>query len=167
MAVNEKQFGIRLKDPALQVIEKRTQEINNLAPEVKTTAGGVARHAVEEYARMLDRKDVEVHLVMPFVGFDTERGYQDGHKKLEDHPFLEEKDMKMDYSLEDLEKLQAHFIGITEILKRYDYLTERQLQAWESITYKLKWNYDFWANGLESAREQEELERQQAEWENQ
>ena len=137
-----------------------------MAPEVNTTAGGVAKHAVEEYAKMLDRQDVEVHVVMPFVRWHTQTDYQNERKKIEDHPFLEEKDLKIEYTLDDLEKLRTHFKGITEILQRYDYLTERQLRAWKNITNDLNYTYNHWASGLEHAREQEEWERQQELWDN-
>ena len=140
MSSNEKQIGIRLKDPALQVIEERVKKINRLAPENKTTAGGIARYAVEEYAKQLDRNSIESKLHFTYIGIYTLQHQTTDEEFLEKHPYLTAEDLKLRYSYEELEKLTHAFETIADILNSKESIDIEKIQDWKSVAYELRWN---------------------------
>jgi len=136
MSTNEKQFGIRLKEPALSIIEKRAEKINNSTPEVKITAGGVARYAVEEYAKKLDRKVVENQLQFPYIDYHTFY-YQTKEDLLQEHPYITEDDFRIEYSPDELKKLANAFEEIAKVLRSNKLIPNEQVVKWESVANEL------------------------------
>jgi len=148
MSANEKQFGVRLKEPALSIIENRAKQINNLTPETKITAGGVARYAVEEYAKNLDRKVIETQLQFQYIGLHTFQ-HQTKEDILQNQPYVTENDFQIDYSYDELEKLTHAFEEITEVLKSKELIPNEKVAKWASVANELRWNFNSWSAELE------------------
>lgn len=152
MSTNEKQFGIRLKEPALSIIEKRAEKINKTTPEVKITAGGVARYAVEEYAKQLDRKVIETQLQFQYIGLHTFHD-QTNEDILEKHPYVTKDDFQIDYSFDELEKLTHAFEEISNVLESKELIPKEKVDNWISVANELRWNLDYLAQGIEQAEQ--------------
>lgn len=161
MSTNEKQFGVRLKEPALSIIEKRADSINNSTPEVKITAGGVARYAVEEYAKNLDRKVIETQLQFQYIGLHTFQNQTKG-EILQQHPYVTEDDFQIDYSFDELEKLTHAFEEIVQVLKSKELVPNEKVKKWEIVANNLRGNFNSMSAGL--AEEQQRQEEGKIDW---
>lgn len=143
---DEKQVGIRLKDPALYVLDRRVEQLNNLAPETKVTHGTLVKYAVEEYARKLDRKDVEVTLTFPY-----ENRHLDTMEHAGQHPYVDVMDLVGHFSFDETKELVEAFEVITRILKDKENIDPSVVKGWNAVTKNLKYWYEQDRVGLEEA----------------
>lgn len=144
--LDEKQIGIRLKDPALQVLDRRVDQLNNLAPESKVTHGTLVKYAVEEYARKLDRKDVEITLTFPY-----ENRHLDTMEHIEKHPYVDMEDLTEHFSFDETKELVEAFEVITRILKNKENIEHSVVKGWKTVTKNLKYWYEQDRAGIEEA----------------
>lgn len=153
---NEKQIGLRLKDPALTVVNRRVEQLNNFGPEVQVTQGFIVKYAVEEYAANLDRKDIEFSLPLFYPNQDVLREYTD-KEYLEMHPYVNEDDLKFGYSLDELELISKSLETITNILSQKPHL-EKQYKTWKNISNVINNDYHLLKFSIKEEQERQEWE---------
>lgn len=145
---NEKQIGLRLKDPALEVLNRRVKQLNELAPENSTSQGTIVKYAVEDYARRLDRKEIETSLSFLYIDKYLMQ-YKTNDEYAAEHPYVEKEELQHSYSFDELEILSQAFTAITEIVERHQNIEERSIKAWRNISNVLTHEFKQYKNALD------------------
>lgn len=145
---NEKQIGLRLKDPALEVLNRRVKQLNELAPENSNSHGTIVKYAVEDYARKLDRKEIETSLSFLYIDKYLMQ-YKTNEEYAAEHPYVESQELQHSYSFDELESLSQAFTMIAEIVERHQNIDERSIRAWRNISNVLTHEYTQYKDAMD------------------